>query len=246
MLLIVRNIRVEVCEFIMNKYDIVYFGKVTKYLSDKGYGFINHLRLEENKSTFFHIKNVKHLNIEDNLVDVNENKKPVYIWYTTEATKKGIALKQSWLSYKDIASPQLKPENIIIRPKDFFPINILENIFSNERLQPKLTIRRDPHPEKSTMRFSPNDLQDVTQQDVKEIIQWISIYRDQCYIEHKDVNNYITRNNRWDDFPNMRSLNDHGSHKNVPGITPDFYRLCCNLLSIEGLGGASLDFYKKY
>ena len=80
----------------------------------------------------------------------------------------------------------------------------------------------------------------------KEVNQYIKIYIDNRFQEHFEVNTYISQNNMWDLFPNIRSLNDHAQNKEIPGILPKFYAVVCKRLDIDGAGGASLDKAKHY
>lgn len=64
---------------------------------------------------------------------------------------------------------------------------------------------------------------------------------------HGRVNNYITRHGRWDEFPELRSLNDHGEGKeNVPGIWKWAYREVCRRRNITNGGGAPLRGCRGY
>lgn len=80
----------------------------------------------------------------------------------------------------------------------------------------------------------------------KEVTNYIKIYMDNGFTEHFEVNTFISQNNMWDLFPNMRSLNDHAENKEIPGILPKFYAIVCKRLDIEGAGGASLDKAEHY
>ncbi len=75
----------------------------------------------------------------------------------------------------------------------------------------------------------------------KELDEYIEIYTKYSFKEHYEVNHYITKNELWNKFPNIRSLNDHASHKGIPGILPKFYAQVCERLEIEGAGGSPLD-----
>ncbi|AUL95802.1 hypothetical protein FORC54_1657 [Vibrio vulnificus] len=72
------------------------------------------------------------------------------------------------------------------------------------------------------------------------------MFRDYNCTKHYEVNEIITERGDWDKFPTIRSLNDHGKHKEIPGIEPQYFEIVCNILNISGEGGLSLDGYKKY
>ena len=79
-----------------------------------------------------------------------------------------------------------------------------------------------------------------------EVKQYIKIFKDNNFKEHYEVNVYISQNKLWDDFSNIRSLNDHGDYKEIPGILPKFYAIICKELDIDGAGGHSLDKANPY
>jgi len=74
----------------------------------------------------------------------------------------------------------------------------------------------------------------------KELTEYISIFKDNAFKEHHEVNTYIDMNNMWDKFHNIRSLNDHGYSKNIKGIQPKYFKLICEELKIKGFEGAPL------
>ena len=81
----------------------------------------------------------------------------------------------------------------------------------------------------------------------KEIDAYIKIYRENRFSMLSDVNQYISDNKLWRKFPTIRSLNDHGHHKNIRGIQPKYFRIVCEKLGItEHGGGERLTDYKKY
>ena len=86
-------------------------------------------------------------------------------------------------------------------------------------------------------------LSDIAWQQVKE---YVSIYRDNSFTKHHEVNNYITNNGLWGRFTEMRSMNDHGNDKVVKGITRMYFRLICELLKITGEDGDPLINAEKY
>ena len=79
-----------------------------------------------------------------------------------------------------------------------------------------------------------------------EINKYISIFCDQGFTKHTDVNNYITENSLWDEFKTIRSLNDHGKYHSIEGVQPKYFEIVCSILEITGEGGTPLDSYRKY
>ena len=86
----------------------------------------------------------------------------------------------------------------------------------------------------------------ISHEEALEIDNYIQIYRENDLNEHYEVNMYISRNNLWGNFVNIRSLNDHGESKNIPGILPKFYAAVCKELNIGGAGGDPLDNARSY
>jgi len=88
--------------------------------------------------------------------------------------------------------------------------------------------------------------QELTRAETAEITEYTRIYRENSFSKHFEVNNYITENGLWETFPMIRSLNDHGVNKEIPGIEPKYFRIVCQLLGVSGEDGLPLDSYRKY
>lgn len=86
----------------------------------------------------------------------------------------------------------------------------------------------------------------LTSKEESQVLEYIKIYKNESFEKHWETNNYITNNNLWDSFSEIRSLNDHGDHKRIPGILPKFYRIVCEILNIGSSNGAPLDKSEKY
>ncbi|EMX4198302.1 hypothetical protein AAGV48_000786 [Escherichia coli] len=81
----------------------------------------------------------------------------------------------------------------------------------------------------------------------KEIALYIEIFKGIGATEHYEVNEYLTRNDRWDEFRKIRSLNNHGLGKeSIPGIQPKFFREVCQRLRISGGSGSPLLKSEQY
>ncbi|WP_449102720.1 hypothetical protein [Pseudomonas extremaustralis] len=79
-----------------------------------------------------------------------------------------------------------------------------------------------------------------------QVIKYVSIFRASSFNKHHQVNEHITKNGLWDDFREIRSMNNHGANKTVHGITPKYFKLVCNILEITGGGGDPLIKSEKY
>ena len=86
----------------------------------------------------------------------------------------------------------------------------------------------------------------LSQNETSEINHYIKIFRDYDCTKHHEVNEIISQRGDWDKFKTIRSLNDHGEHKKIKGIQPQYFEIVCNILKISGEGGLSLDSFQKY
>ena len=82
--------------------------------------------------------------------------------------------------------------------------------------------------------------------ETEEINEYVKIYRENSFSKHFEVNQHITINGLWHNFPKIRSLNDHGVSKDIPGVEPKYFSVICHLLGISGEDGAPLQSYRKY
>ena len=262
-------------------------GKVVKYISESGYGFIKPLCFSSNSTNsvdvWFHIKYVKHLDIESNLIGI-ENKSPLYIWYIPEKNKKNpskFEVKECWLDYNLIPK-----EYLIDFIDEAFLFLTQEKSKPSPPTQPQSELQDDPSilinypciitshkpqyavpPVQQPRPFVPQPFNPAPQsssfntmvrlvtlcekfhcsdEEFKELQQWIKIYRKNNCKDHYEVNNYISRNNLWDKFPNIRSKNTHDNGYVADGIHPNFYEIICKALDISGANGTPLIDWRSY
>ena len=120
--------------------------------------------------------------------------------------------------------------------------NIQEEIENNKSNEIKI--------EKNNKSTQQKDLLDLVKNNSidedYELDEYIKIYTKHGFKEHYEVNHHITKNNLWNKFPNIRSLNDHSGYKGIPGILPKFYAKVCERLEIKGAGGSPLDKATHY
>ena len=86
----------------------------------------------------------------------------------------------------------------------------------------------------------------LTNKEWEQVKEYVLIFKKNSLKKHHEVNNYITNNNLWDDFSELRSMNDHGSNKVVHGITEKHFKLICEILNITGDNGAPLIKAERY
>ena len=82
--------------------------------------------------------------------------------------------------------------------------------------------------------------------EANEVNAYIKIFRENGFKEHFQVNEFITNKDKWNEFPTIRSLNDHGEHKKIPGVLPKYFDMVCSILKINGANGRSLDKATHY
>ena len=86
----------------------------------------------------------------------------------------------------------------------------------------------------------------LSSNEAKEINEYIKIFRDHGCAKHHEVNEIIAQKGEWDSFKSIRSLNDHGEHKEIEGIQPQYFEIVCNILKLSGESGLPLDSFQKY
>ena len=82
--------------------------------------------------------------------------------------------------------------------------------------------------------------------EIAELKEYTEIFIENKFEVHHEVNQFISEHKRWSDFSCIRSLNDHGDNKGVPGILPKFFKAVCILLGVSGDNGTPLDRAIKY
>lgn len=88
--------------------------------------------------------------------------------------------------------------------------------------------------------------QKLTLEETAEINAYTKIYREQNFSKHSQINDHISGHDLWSVFPTIRSLNNHGKFKQVPGIQPKYFEIVCHLLGISGGDGFPLDAFQRY
>lgn len=75
--------------------------------------------------------------------------------------------------------------------------------------------------------------------EIEQLSNYISLYRHLGAQELYKVNDYIDEKEMWDDFDFIRAKNTHANGSEVKGISPKFYKACCEVLNIgKGKGTA--------
>lgn len=80
-----------------------------------------------------------------------------------------------------------------------------------------------------------------------ELANYIAIFHKIGAEEHHEVNEYISLNGLWDEFREIRSLNNHGRGKEkIRGIYPKYYREVCQRLKLKRGSGSPLQDSNRY
>lgn len=85
----------------------------------------------------------------------------------------------------------------------------------------------------------PEDVQD-------EIEKFIQIFESQQFSYHHEVCQFISMNNWWSEFPNLRSINEHVNASGVKGIEPKYFAMVCSILNLNEFHGSKLVSSAKY
>lgn len=79
-----------------------------------------------------------------------------------------------------------------------------------------------------------------------QIKEYVFIFKKNSLRKHHEVNSHITEHGLWDNFTEIRSMNDHGNDKIVHGITRMHFKVICQILEITGGNGDPLIKSEKY
>ena len=87
---------------------------------------------------------------------------------------------------------------------------------------------------------------DLSKAIQKQISAYLEIFQSNGFSEHWEVNNYISQHNMWDEFKDIRAMNDHGYVRKIRGILPKYYAIVCSQLHIMRGDGAPLLHSESY
>jgi len=76
---------------------------------------------------------------------------------------------------------------------------------------------------------------------------YYKLMKEKNFHSQRDLNYYLTQENKWDDFPEIRAINTHGEFSGIRGITPKAYAKVCRLMDKEiSSGGRPLVNSERY
>lgn len=81
----------------------------------------------------------------------------------------------------------------------------------------------------------------LTSSEVDEITRYIAIIKHEKYTRHYDANIFITKNNLWDEYKTIRTLNYHSGGAVVKGIKAEYFKIVCKLSGLREENGAPLE-----
>lgn len=87
---------------------------------------------------------------------------------------------------------------------------------------------------------------DFNDEEWTEIVRYCAWMRELSYSDQIQLNNHITRNHQWRNFPAIRALNDHGYGSKIEGIVPKAYRAVCEILNLQRGSGTPLIHSERY
>ncbi len=91
------------------------------------------------------------------------------------------------------------------------------------------------------------EITDITDIELKQIINYISIFLSNRFDKLHEVNKFISKYNKWDDFSSIRSKNDYDSlYKEIDGILPQFFSIASKLLQTDSASTKKLDKAEKW
>ncbi|MBY0446784.1 MAG: hypothetical protein K2Q15_16435 [Burkholderiales bacterium] len=224
----------------------IFFGEVTKY-TDKGFGFITPISTNAIgvKPIFFHIKQLIPLGLRQELEIFVRRECRIFLWFRAEMKEKGLTLVEGWRTMAEVKANGHNGVSVVLQAKDFFAFDVLKMLFTEDGAD-QINFSVVGGPSFVGMRAHPSRQFPLSRPVLVEVLKWVNVFNDGRCTYQKDANEIITRENRWNEFPNLRSLNDHGMHKRVPGIESNYYSLFCYLLGCGGAGGAPLEASHKY
>lgn len=100
--------------------------------------------------------------------------------------------------------------------------------------------------EKYTEKIIANSFSELKKNEIKQLLKYLWIYKSNNCTEHYEVNNIITEEGLWEEFTEIRSLNNHGYSRKILGIAPKYFAIICGVLDIDGSDGNPLEDWKKY
>jgi hypothetical protein len=91
-----------------------------------------------------------------------------------------------------------------------------------------------------------NSLAYNSYEEMSELVNYCFIFKSNDFSAHWKVNEHITKNLLWDNFPIIRSINTHSNGYTVEGIQEKYFAIVCQILKITDEGGSKLEKTEHY
>lgn len=225
------------------------FGKVERYVKDRGFGFISHTFAgSPSREVFFHIKNVRRTHPElAQALNTYNSHEPLYFWYEFETSEKGqqvrtildpekigqnysdnmFALKQtigaSWANADISISETTKKATF-----DLFPPNEARQLEAR---------RKNLEEEK---KISREDQTTVKKAENEEFCQLVAELATQGFTQSSQVSAYIIRNSLSNTYKHISGILQMRIGTDVwnfnGGFPPKIYARLCEELGLENQG----------
>ncbi len=86
----------------------------------------------------------------------------------------------------------------------------------------------------------------LSEEVTNELVEYLTIFYDNSYTLHWEVNEHISDNNLWDNFTNIRSRNTHESGYVTDGILPVYFAIVSEVLDSDEHSGSPLKDSEHY
>ena len=248
------------------------FGKVERYIEDRGFGFVSHTFAGlPSKEVFFHIKSIKRTHPELALaLSSHKFHTSLYFWYEFEILEKGAkvvaildprkiwenypdnkskfveAIEKSWLSPKILLSETIKKATFeLLPPDEVYQLEVRRDILEEERKQKSEELRRA---ETTRLQEMADQIRANEKAEEDEFCQLVAELTALGFTQSKQVSAYIVRQKlgfKYQHISGVLQMKMGGDVWNFNGGFPPkvYARLCSELgLGNQGSGAKPLSF----
>lgn len=248
------------------------FGKVERYIEDRGFGFVSHTFAgSPSKEVFFHIKSIKRTQPELALaLSSHKFNTSLYFWYEFEILEKGAqvvaildprkiwenypdnkskfveVIEKSWLSPKILLSETIKKATFELLPQDeVYQLEVRRDILEEERKQKSEELRRA---ETTRLQEIADQIRANEKAEEDEFCQLVAELTVLGFTQSKQVSAYIVRQKlgfKYQHISGVLQMKMGGDVWNFNGGFPPkvYARLCSELgLGNQGSGAKPLSF----
>lgn len=248
------------------------FGKVERYIEDRGFGFVSHTFAgSPSKEVFFHIKSIKRTHPELALaLSGHDFHTSLCFWYEFEILEKGAqviaildprkiwenypdnksklveVIEKSWLSPKILLSETIKKATFeLLPPDEVYQLEVRRDILEEERKQKSEELRRA---ETTRLQEIAGQIRANEKAEEDEFCQLVAELTALGFTQSKQVSAYIVRQKLGFKYQHISGVLQMKMGGDVwsfnGGFPPKVYaRLCSELgLGNQGSGAKPLSF----